>query len=37
MRFALTALELTIGSFLLVGCIAIAMDGMAISLDQLIS
>jgi len=29
MRTALTILEVTIGSVLLIGCLAITMDGMA--------
>jgi len=32
MRTAITILELTIGSFLLIGCLAVSMDGMATTL-----
>lgn len=32
MRIALTALELTIGSVLLIGCLAVSMDGVATTL-----
>lgn len=32
MRKALTALELAIGSVLLIGCLAVTMDGAALTL-----
>jgi hypothetical protein len=32
MRKALTALELTIGSVLVIGCLAVAIDGAALTL-----
>jgi hypothetical protein len=32
MRTALTVLEVTIGSVVLIGCLAITMDGMAMAI-----
>jgi len=36
MRKAITALELLIGSVLLVGCLVISMDGVATSLQLIL-